>query len=139
MQQLEAEMGSVSRRIRRAVAERARELHPDLNVTGYWILSSLLAEPKRASVIAEDLSLDKGAVSRQLSELARLGFVERTPDPVDRRANALVVTDLGRARMEAVDESRRASFAARLRSWTIEDLESLTHMLARYNAALEDH
>ncbi len=66
-----------------------------------WRYSMLMAlndtGPRRASDLVELFSVDKGAVSRQVQALLELGLIERSPDPDDRRAAILAITDEGLA------------------------------------------
>ena len=92
--------------------------------------------PCRASALAEGFSLDKGAVSRYLTQLEELGLITRTPDPADGRASLLTLTDLGRQRLDEVVSRRRAEFGDRLSAWSDEDLARLVRDLGRYNRTL---
>jgi DNA-binding MarR family transcriptional regulator len=134
---LEHEMGVLVRRLRRLIAERARQVHPDLAPVGYSMLVALQDEPRRASELVDLFSIDKGAVSRQVQSLLELGLIERTPDPEDRRAAILAITPLGHERMEAVAEDRRTEVRERLGDWTDDDLAQLVGSMARYNQALD--
>ncbi len=137
MRALEHEMGVLVRRLRRLIAERARLVHPDLAPVGYSMLMALQDEPRRASDLVDLFSIDKGAVSRQVQALLELGLIERSPDPDDRRAAILTITDEGARRLEAAAEKRRAEVLGRLSSWEPADLQAFVESLARYNAALE--
>ena len=135
---LEHEMGVLVRRIRRVIAERARMLHPDLSPVAYSMLMALNdTGPRRASDLVEIFSIDKGAVSRQVQALLELGLIERTPDPEDRRAMILAITDEGSRRLANLSLARRHEVSARLEDWSDEELSSFVRSLARYNAALE--
>jgi len=137
MRALEHEMGVLVRRLRRLIAERARLVHPDLAPVGYSMLMALQDEPRRASDLVDLFSIDKGAVSRQVQALLELGLIKRSPDPDDRRAAILTITDEGARRLEAAAERRRAEVLGRLASWQPADLQVFVESLARYNAALE--
>ena len=91
----------------------------------------------RASDLVGLFSVDKGAISRQVSTLLELGLIERTPDPDDRRAAILALTPHGLERMEAVTLDRRAEFREKLGDWTHDDLRGFVDVMARYNASLE--
>jgi DNA-binding MarR family transcriptional regulator len=134
---LEHEMGVLVRRLRRLIAERARLVHPDLAPVGYSMLIALEDGPRRASDLVDLFSIDKGAVSRQVQALLELGLIERSPDPEDRRAAILAITDEGARRLETVREMRRAELLGRLSSWSAEELADFVTALSRYNAALE--
>jgi DNA-binding MarR family transcriptional regulator len=137
MRALEHEIGVIARRLRRVTAERARMIHPDLAAAAYSLLAAVADEgPCRASALAEGFSLDKGAVSRYLSQLEDLGLLSRTPDPQDGRASLLQLTSLGRQRMTEMLQERRAMYGDLLSSWSNEDLARLAGDLGRYNRTL---
>ena len=127
MRALEHEMGVLVRRIRRMIAERARMVHPDLSPVAYSMLMALNdSGPRRASDLVELFSIDKGAVSRQVQALLELGLIERSPDPEDRRAAILAITDEGLASAGRRSPPRGgARSVARLEEWSDEDLRRL--------------
>ncbi len=138
MRILEHEMGVLVRRIRRVIAERARMLHPELSAVSYSMLNALDdSGPRRASELVDMFAIDKGAVSRHVQFLLELGFIERTPDPEDRRAAIIAITEEGSRRIAEVSAQRRAEVGASLADWSDAELEAFVKALARYNAALE--
>jgi DNA-binding MarR family transcriptional regulator len=138
MRALEHEMGVLVRRIRRLIAERARMVHPDLSPVAYSMLMALNdSGPRRASDLVDLFSIDKGAVSRQVSSLLELGLIERSPDPEDRRAAILAITDEGSRRLATVSALRRREVSDRLASWSENDLRGFVSLLSRYNNELE--
>ena len=87
LRRIEAEVGSLIRRVKRVMGERAREVHPDLHPMTYVILAHLADHgPMRGADLSGAFEMDKGGVSRQVQALVDLGLVERQPDPEDRRA-----------------------------------------------------
>ena len=138
MRALEHEMGVLVRRIRRLIAERARMVHPDLSPVAYSMLMALNESgPRRASDLVGLFSVDKGAVSRQVQSLLELGLIERAPDPEDRRAAILSITEEGSRRLATIAAARRSEVIDRLTEWSDEDLRAFVTVLARYNSALE--
>jgi len=136
---LEHEIGTMLRRIRRGLGERAVQVHPELNTTSYLLLSTLNEQgARRAADLAELFSLDKGSVSRVVHQLVELGLVERTPDPGDGRASLLSVTPETVRRLGEVHGQRREHFDDRLVAWTPEEIEDLAERLGRFNLALGD-
>jgi DNA-binding MarR family transcriptional regulator len=136
---LEHEIGTLLRRIRKGLAQRAVEVHPELNPTSYLLLSTLNEHgARRASDLAEAFALDKGSVSRVVHQLLELGLIARSPDPADGRASILTVTDEAVRRLATVREQRREHFDDRLASWDPADIEDLAARLGRFNAALAD-
>ncbi len=138
LRSLEHEMSVLVRRIRRVIAERARMLHPDLSPVAYSMLMALNdSGPRRASDLVEIFSIDKGAVSRQVQTLLELGLIERNPDPEDRRAMILAISEEGHRRLADIASVRRHEVGQRLEAWSEEDLGAFVRSLARYNDALE--
>jgi DNA-binding MarR family transcriptional regulator len=135
---LEHEMGVLVRRLRRVISVRARMLHPELSPAAYSMLMALNdSGPRRARDLVELFSIDKGAVSRQVQALLELGLIERNPDPEDRRALILSITDEGSRRLAHISSARRHEVGALLQDWSEDDLRSFVQLLTRYNAALE--
>ncbi len=136
---LEHEMGVLVRRLRRVIAERAKMVHPDLSPVAYSMLMALYdSGPRRASDLVDQFSIDKGAVSRQVQALLELDLIERSPDPEDRRAAILAITDEGRGRLQTIMQSRRDEVRGRLAGWETQELSDFVTALGRYNATLED-
>lgn len=135
---LEHEMSVLVRRIRRVIAERARMLHPELSPVAYSVLMALSdSGPRRASDLVEIFSIDKGAVSRQVQALLELGLIERSPDPEDRRAMILAISEEGQRRLANIASARRHEVGQRLEEWDADELRAFVSSLARYNSALE--
>ena len=134
---LEQEVGVLVRRIRRVIAERARLVHPELQPASYLMLSHVAENgPMRASAVADLFTIDKGAISRQVTHLTELGLVEKSRDPEDGRAWLLSATPDATHRLRTVTEQRRTYLAERLDGWEAGDLERFTDLLARYNDSL---
>jgi DNA-binding MarR family transcriptional regulator len=70
-------------------------------------------EGSRLTDLAEQSGITKQAVGEAVAELERLGYLERVPDPKDRRAKIIRVTPRG---LEAVVTGRRL-FAEIEREW----------------------
>jgi DNA-binding MarR family transcriptional regulator len=136
---LEHEVGLLLRRIRRGIAERAAQVHPELNATSYSLLATLGEfGPRRAADLAELFAMDKGTVSRVVHQLLELGLVDRSPDPADGRASILSVTDEATRRLAHMHELRRELFGERLSDWAPEEIEDLATQLGRFNVAVFD-
>lgn len=56
----------------------------------------------RAVDLAEQMLVSNGHMSRVVDKVVALGLIERTPDPNDRRANQLVITEAGQEVLAAV-------------------------------------
>jgi DNA-binding MarR family transcriptional regulator len=127
---LEDELIAIARRSRRLHRDQARALHPQLDPTALPVVLVLVQrEPLRMSELAEALWLDKSTVTRQVDAVARLGLVERVPDPADARARLVRLTREGRSRVTAVLAEQRQMWTAALTGWSTSDLRELTRLL----------
>jgi len=72
---------------------------------GYLVLVALsVGEPPTQLVLAGQVSLDRTVMTYLLDDLEAAGLVARQPDPRDRRARLVGLTDAGR---DAVTQARR--------------------------------
>jgi DNA-binding MarR family transcriptional regulator len=87
--------------------------------------------PARPSDLACDIRLDLSTVSRHLRNLERNGYLVRTEDPDDRRAQRIAPSPRGEQALVAVLQSRSAVVSAALSAWSDEDRTALTTLLRR--------
>ena len=94
--EVERELAVLLRRARAWNREVATVVHPDLQPTAYALLARVdELGSARAIDLSDYFGIDKGAISRQVGLLERVGLVSREPDPDDGRAQLLVVTTEG--------------------------------------------
>jgi DNA-binding MarR family transcriptional regulator len=68
-----------------------------LTMWGYVVLSALDRGAMRTqSALAEAINADKTRIIRTLDDLQADGYIERNPDPDDRRVRLLAITAAGR-------------------------------------------
>jgi len=73
-----------------------------LTMWGYVVLSALDRGAMRTqAALAEAINADKTRIIPTLDELQSEGFIERFPDPDDRRVRLLAITEKGRAVKDA--------------------------------------
>jgi len=103
-----------------------------LKVRSYSVLA-LAASGARPSQreLSEFLRLDPSQLVALIDELAMRGLALREPDPSDRRANVVVVTDLGREVYTAARTSTVAAEEAAFAELTADDRDRLTGLLRR--------
>ncbi|MCV7281540.1 MarR family transcriptional regulator [Mycolicibacterium flavescens] len=78
-------------------AERSVLQAHGVSMWGYSVLTALDESPVRTqAALAEAIGADKTRIIATLDELQAAGFIERHPDPADRRARLLAITDAGR-------------------------------------------
>jgi DNA-binding MarR family transcriptional regulator len=88
----------------------------------------------RMSRLAELLDVDKSVASRQVAHLADRGWIDRLPNPYDRRSRLLCLTPSGAEVLRTCSEQVTAALADRLRDWSDEDVARLSGLLARLRA-----
>ena len=85
-----------------AAEEPVLEAH-GLTMWGYVVLSALDRSSIRTqAALAAAIGADKTRIIRILDDLQDDGYIERRPDPDDRRARLLAITDAGRRVKDAV-------------------------------------
>lgn len=89
--------------------------------------------------LADEFQLDISTVSRQTAALEQKGYVKRTPDPEDRRAYFLEITELGTTEYLAYKLGRLNRISELLKDWSDEDTQQFGRYLERFNQALLDH
>ncbi len=131
MRQLSA-IGSVRR-------ELARSLPADCSSGSAAVLALLGRDgDMRIGRLAELLAVDMSVTSRHVTHLAELGWIDRSPDPADRRSRILRLTPEGRERLTELSGRTARLLAERLSGWSDEDVELLTGLLARLRAGFDD-
>src|ERR671923_2543516 len=76
----------------------------------------------RMSRLAELLAVDMSVTSRHVAHVAERGWIERRPDPADKRSRILRLTPAGRAQLEELSGRTTQLLAHRLSGWTDEEV-----------------
>ncbi|KAA1185780.1 winged helix-turn-helix transcriptional regulator [Rhizobium tropici] len=78
--------------------------HPAIRPKHGAIFANIDEEGTRASLLAERAGMGKAAMGELIDDLERLGYVERAPDPTDRRAKLVTLGPKARQVMQIVHE-----------------------------------
>ncbi|MEV4107919.1 MarR family winged helix-turn-helix transcriptional regulator [Nonomuraea sp. NPDC049695] len=81
----------------------AEQGHPRLRPRHGAVMAYLDEEGSRATDLAAQSGQHKQVIGTLVDELVELGYVERQPDPADRRAKLIVPTEKGRDHMVKSD------------------------------------
>jgi len=109
-----------------------------LDAAAFGLLITLVrGGPRRQGELAETCMLDPSTVSRYVAQLARAGYVERRPDPVDGRAVHLVASDAGEQVAHEIARRRLMVISEALSGWTPEDLGQFVVLMRRLNDDLD--
>jgi DNA-binding MarR family transcriptional regulator len=110
----------------------ARHALAELGTQGFTALAVVHRQgPVRVSEVAEQLSVDLSVASRQVAALALAGYVTREPDPEDRRATRLRMTEQGTRVLQDSHRRMVATASTALEGWSEEQLASLAAQLER--------
>ena len=102
-----------------------------------WLLGALASRgPMRSTELAAWQGVDKSTVSPQIGRLQRLGLIERTPDPADRRAALLALTRRGGNVHRRMTRAAADVVAEALEGWTEQDRSTLGALLTRFTNEL---
>ncbi|MFJ5036016.1 MarR family winged helix-turn-helix transcriptional regulator [Streptomyces sp. NPDC088560] len=91
----------------------------------------------RIGRLAELLAVDMSVTSRLVTHLAVRGWIDRSPDPADRRSRILRLTSQGRDRLTELSDRTAQLLAERLGDWSEEEVRLLTRLLARLRTSFD--
>lgn len=130
---LEGAIAELISRVRRFYAQIAEEVSPGMLPGTFKLLGAIgRTGPTTSSALASRLAADKGMISRQLTDLETLGFIERTADPDDRRSRLISLTPEGRQRLDAAREPYERMLSQTLSQWPTESIDDLTALLTAF-------
>jgi DNA-binding MarR family transcriptional regulator len=99
-------LGTVTRSYLRIAAEAVADVPG--GPRGYQVLTSAArGDAGTQLAMAQRLGLDRTVMTYLLDDLEKAGLVERKPDPADRRARRVVLTEQGTARLCDVERRLR--------------------------------
>jgi DNA-binding MarR family transcriptional regulator len=93
--------------IRFLEAEFVRGAGVELQYYDVMFHVSEAAEGRRMTDLAEAIVLSKSGLTSLVDRMERDGLLERRPDPADRRATRIVLTQTGKERLEAISRHHR--------------------------------
>lgn len=115
-------------------ARAAEDMHPELKGISLLMLQIIKRRgPVSATALGLKLDMDKAMVSRHVSQLRDLGFVDAEESPEDRRVQLLTVSGEGHALLTRLRDRSRAAYIERFEGWSADDVESLRRALHRFN------
>jgi DNA-binding MarR family transcriptional regulator len=119
--------------------ELGRILPPDCPGASAGVLTLLGRHgDMRMSKLAELLAVDMSVTSRHVAHVADRGWIERCPDPADKRSRILRLTEPGRARLDELSRRIAELLAERLGDWSDDDVGRLIELMARLRESFGD-
>jgi DNA-binding MarR family transcriptional regulator len=99
----------------------------------FYSLLAALAEtgPTSQADLGRRTGLDRSDVTAAVTDLEERGYLERTPDPADRRRNLVCITQSGEGFLSKMDAEVDAAQEELLAPLSAEERAALLGMLAR--------
>ncbi|QIZ76395.1 MarR family winged helix-turn-helix transcriptional regulator [Ferrimonas lipolytica] len=125
--------------LKRQVHADIEQLHLDITPMHVRVLKIISSTPQcTANDIARFLSRDKAQVTRLLSTLFSLDYLQKQPNPNDKRSQLLVVTSEGAAVMKKIREIDAARLRTMTQHMTEADQQELQRLLGLMLENLQD-
>jgi DNA-binding MarR family transcriptional regulator len=116
----------------------AADLYGDLPSFGWALLLPLEQNgEQRCSALAAQVGVDVSVASRQVSALARAGYVQRRPDPLDGRASLISLSSAGVAALAHTRDVRSQWATEALADWTEDEAHQFTALLEKLADGLD--
>ena len=93
--------------------------------------------PSRQSVLAADFELSPRSITDIVDGLERLGLAERRPDPADRRAKLVAITEAGQSALDIANVTRERLLTQIFGGLTEADRATLFRLLGRLDEAVQ--
>jgi DNA-binding MarR family transcriptional regulator len=93
--------------------------------------------PTRQSVLAADFELSPHSITDIVDGLERFGLAERRPDPADRRAKLVAITDAGEASLDVANVTRERLLTQIFGALSEDDRATMLRLLATLDEAAQ--
>lgn len=122
--------------IRRVTSNITSSKFGTLDRSAYLLLHQIHAHGSAGvRALADEFHLDISTVSRQAAALEQKGYVIRSPDPSDKRAFALQITEFGIRELQATKQARLERVTELLKDWSEEECVLFGELLKKFNRA----
>ncbi|ARP71321.1 MarR family transcriptional regulator [Streptomyces pluripotens] len=119
--------------------EVGRALPPDCPAGSAAVLTLLRRHgDMRMSKLAELLAVDMSVTSRHVAHVAAHGWIERHPDPADKRSRILCLTPEGLDELAELNRRTTRLLAERLADWTDDEVAQLIRLMTRLRTSFGD-
>lgn len=110
----------------------------DLTVPQFQILNYATVEGVPLSDISARMLCDNSNLTGIVDRLISKGYVQRRPDPQDRRVSLICLTPAGSEKLRRIKPRHHARVSRRMRSLSQNQVEELRDILQRLYAGLQD-
>lgn len=117
---------------------RAQGTGEPIDIPSIYVLQMVMVNPDiRLSELAGHVGLDASTVSRHVRGLEAVGYLTRMPDPHDKRASRVRLSDAGTDVITAALRTRAEMITAAMADWSVEDRARFTELAVRFATDLE--
>lgn len=110
----------------------------NLSRENFMILELLYSKgPHPVQKISETFSIPSGSITYVVDKLEKKGLVERQPNPNDRRASNVVITEEGRALFDEIFPKHVATISENVSFITNEEKEQLITLLKKIGLGVQ--
>ncbi|GGX82597.1 MarR family winged helix-turn-helix transcriptional regulator [Streptomyces minutiscleroticus] len=92
----------------------------------------------RMSRLAELLAVDMSVTSRHVAHVAERGWIDRSPDPADKRSRILRLTAAGQEQLDELSRRSTELLTQRLSDWTDAEVGQLIQLMNRLRSSFGD-
>ncbi len=92
----------------------------------------------RMSRLAELLAIDMSVTSRHVAHVAERGWIDRSPDPADKRSRILRLTPAGQDMLAELSERYMNALVHYLADWSDDEVDQLNTLLGRLRTSFGD-
>ncbi|NTW00229.1 MAG: MarR family transcriptional regulator [Oscillochloris sp.] len=110
----------------------------DLTVPQFMILSYATSEGVPLSAISSRMLCDNSNLTGIVERLISKGFVERRPDPQDRRVSLICLSSAGAEKLRRIKPRHHARVSRRMRSLAPPEVVQLRNLLQTLFEGLQD-
>ncbi|MER7925787.1 MarR family transcriptional regulator [Streptomyces sp. NPDC096057] len=89
------------------------------------------SDPLRPGELAHRLGVEASHVTRTVQQLQKSGYVTRVPDPDDRRAQRIELTEAGQRAVTSVRDAGARGMQMALSEWSTDELRQLATLFHR--------
>jgi len=137
LESLEIEMAILVRRLTSLTSDKKIG---NLDRSAYLLLHQISTHGcAGVRTLADAFQLDISTVSRQAAALEQKEYVYRIPDPQDRRAYALQITDLGKQELVEYKQARSDRLKEVLKDWSDEECQAFAQLLKKFNLTINEN
>ena len=130
---LEFLISDLSRLLKREFGRCMRDI--DLTRSQWWVMVHLIRfDGCNQTQLAEELDIGKVALGGLLDRLEARGWIERRPDPADRRAKRVFLTESGRPLINEMQERARVLHRRLVAGLERDEQDQLVDLLMRAKA-----